>query len=70
MPSLLQFIIKSLTVENVPFEVFSTFSGAFEEVRKVGSVAGFTTVHTDSRRCRCKSSISSITGLRFGLPMP
>jgi len=30
-----QFIIKSLTVENVPFEVFSTFSAAFEEVRKV-----------------------------------
>lgn len=30
-----QFIIKSLTVENVPYEVFSTFSTAFEEVRKV-----------------------------------
>ncbi|KAF9778754.1 hypothetical protein BJ322DRAFT_1092448 [Thelephora terrestris] len=30
-----QFIIKSLTVENVPFEVFSTFSVAYEEVRKV-----------------------------------
>jgi len=30
-----QFIIKSLTVENVPYEVFSTFSAAFEEVRKV-----------------------------------
>ena len=31
----LQFIIKSLTVENVPYEVFSTFSTAYEEVRKV-----------------------------------
>jgi len=30
-----QFIIKSLTVENVPYEVFSTFSAAFGEVRKV-----------------------------------
>jgi len=30
-----QFIIRSLTVENVPYEVFSTFSAAFEEVRKV-----------------------------------
>jgi len=30
-----QFIIKSLTVENVPYEVFSTFSVAYEEIRKV-----------------------------------
>ncbi|KAI0036478.1 hypothetical protein K488DRAFT_41045 [Vararia minispora EC-137] len=28
-------IIKSLTVENVPYEVFSTFSATFEAVRKV-----------------------------------
>ena len=30
-----QHITKSLTVENVPYEVFSTFSATFEVVRKV-----------------------------------
>lgn len=30
-----QHIVKSLTVANVPYEVFSSFSAAFEEVRKV-----------------------------------
>lgn len=30
-----QHIIKSLTVHNVAYEVFSTFSAAFEDVRKV-----------------------------------
>ncbi|KAI0045686.1 hypothetical protein FA95DRAFT_1495126 [Auriscalpium vulgare] len=30
-----QHIVKSLTVENVPYEVFSTFSATFEVVRKV-----------------------------------
>lgn len=27
--------MKSLTVQNIPYEVFSSFSAAFEEVRKV-----------------------------------
>jgi len=37
----LQHITKSLTIENVPYEVFSTFSATFETVRKVraGSVS-------------------------------
>ena len=30
-----QHITKLLTVENVPYEVFSTFSATFEVVRKV-----------------------------------
>jgi len=30
-----QHIIKSLTVTNVPHEVFSSFSAAFDEIRKV-----------------------------------
>ncbi|KDQ62554.1 hypothetical protein JAAARDRAFT_30458 [Jaapia argillacea MUCL 33604] len=30
-----QHIVKSLTVDNVPYEVFSTFSATFEDVRKV-----------------------------------
>jgi hypothetical protein len=32
-----QFIVRSLTVDNVPYEIFSTFSAAFEEVRKVNT---------------------------------
>lgn len=32
-----QHIIKSLTVDNVAYEVFSDFSAAFEDVRKVRS---------------------------------
>jgi hypothetical protein len=35
-----QHIIKSLTVDNVAYEVFSDFSAAFEDVRKVCSVEG------------------------------
>jgi hypothetical protein len=31
----MQHIIKSLTVTNVPHEVFSSFSATFEEIRKV-----------------------------------
>ena len=30
-----QHIIRSLTVSNVPYEVFSSFSAAYDEVRKV-----------------------------------
>lgn len=31
-------IIKSMTVHNVPYEMFSTFSATFEEVRKVSRI--------------------------------
>ena len=34
-----QHIVKSLTVTNVPYEVFSSFSAAFEDVRKVSGEA-------------------------------
>lgn len=30
-----QHIIKSLTVENIAYEVFSPFAAAFEQIRKV-----------------------------------
>lgn len=35
----MQHIVKSLTVENVPYEMFSTFSAIFEDVRKVNIAA-------------------------------
>ena len=38
-----QHIVKSLTVTNVAYEVFSSFSATFEDVRKAGRTLRLTT---------------------------
>lgn len=44
-----QHIIKSLTVDNVAYEVFSDFSAAFEDVRKVWLVFPFPVANHSTR---------------------
>jgi len=60
---LFQHIMKSLTVDNIGYEVFSPFAAAFETIRKVRSLSiNFTNENPINLTNRSRSNSSLVTG--------